>query len=362
MREADVTNLKEGDLLAKPILADNGTMILGKGTVMTELYIKRLIQRKIRNVWIEHREGQAQQSEPPLIPDNKPNRTLLFNQIIDRLDNHSLCGHAFSGETEQRHKRLYRNSVNDFLSQSETTSLLAQLQAYDQTLYEHAIDVSILSTIIGMECGYDAERMLELTIGSLLFDIGMTQLPAAITAGERNLTAREQEQLESHTALGFRMLLDIQGMPAPSAQCALLHHERYDGSGYPLRIKGSVFPEYAQIVALSDLYARLLAKAKRQSNCKTDDVIEFMFASGNHYFNADLVKIFLKQITAYPLLSVLKLSNGQTGIVKSYNSAIIHRPVVQIIRDAEGNDLNAPYEIDLALSRNLTVLHAASYS
>ncbi|WP_337099796.1 HD-GYP domain-containing protein [Paenibacillus sp. YIM B09110] len=361
MREADVAVLKEGDLLAKPILADNGTMILGKGTILTELYIKRLIQRKVRRVWIDCPENLIQQGEHPYL-DKKPDRTLLFNHIIKRLDNHSLCGYAFSGETEQRHKRLYRNSINDMLSQSETTTLLAQLLSYDECLYEHAIDVSILSTIIGMECGYNAERMLELTIGSLLFDIGMTQLPASLTASERILTAYEKEQLQSHTALGFRMLHDIQGMPASSAQCALLHHERYDGSGYPLKLKGSAFPEYAQIVAMADLYGRLHTTAKEQRKCKTDDVIEFMFATGNFYFNADLVKLFLKQITAYPLLSVLKLSNGQMGVVKSYNSAIIHRPVVQIIQDAEGNKLNAPYELDLALSRNVTVLHSASHS
>lgn len=99
-------------------------------------------------------------------------------------------------------------------------------------------------------------------------------------------------------------------MPERSALCALLHHEKFDGSGYPYQLTGKVIPSYAQIVGMADLYDALISPKPYRSPYKAVDAIELFYAAGNHYFRADLVNIFLKLINVSPITSELRLSNG----------------------------------------------------
>ncbi|WP_028612078.1 HD-GYP domain-containing protein [Paenibacillus harenae] len=359
MVERLVRELVEGDVLAKPILGPNGMMILGRGTELTRLYIEKLTERGIAKVYIENSAESSEMEAARTVPvgqRDKQKKDFIYNDLMDRIHSKRFNTVAMSSEKENRFKRLFRNAVIDILSQPQVVDLLCRLYEWDPYIYEHSMNVAVLSGIIGTECRYDGAKMLELTIGSLLFDIGMTRLPASIVQSSGRLSGDERAVLERHTVDGYNLLMAIEGMPQLSARCALQHHEKFDGSGYPLGRQGNDIPEYAQIVAMSDIYDALISPRRYREAYKADNVIEFMLGSGNTYFNADLVKIFLKHITAFPLSSVLKLSSGQTGIVTAYSSSIAHRPVVQIIREANGTNVPSPYELDLADIRNITVV------
>lgn len=363
MFECAIRELKEGNVLARPIAGRNGITILEQGTVLSNRYIKRLHELGISKVYLEN-EPVKGAAAPKLIlkqPEfGSGNRPFILNEINKRLNAGKYSPNGLESQQDGRFKRRYKRILSDLLSHAQVVSLLEKLFEFDSYIFEHSANVSIMSAMIGDEMGYGEDKMQELILGSLLFEVGMTTMPVSLVQSDSTLSEKEKLKLQEHTTAGFDMLREINGVPFSSALIALSHHERYDGSGYPFGRQGPAIPEYARIVALADNYNALVSPRRYRPSYKADDAMELLFASGNYYFDADLVQIFLKRMKAFPIASVLTLSSGQTGIVKSYSSSIVHRPVVQIIKEAGGRDVSAPYELDLASNSTITVLHAVT--
>jgi HD-GYP domain-containing protein (c-di-GMP phosphodiesterase class II) len=178
----------------------------------------------------------------------------------------------------------------------------------------------------------------------------------------RKLTGVERKLMENHTREGYQILWGIEGISESSAKCALLHHERYDGSGYPRRIKGFEIPEHVQIVAISDMYDALTSPRYYRNAYTENDATELLFAAGNLYFDADVVKLFFRHISIYPESRMIQLSSGQVGIVSSTQSGMANRPVIKIVREADGTKVGNPYEIDLTVKHDVFILHSFSGS
>lgn len=363
MFECAIKELKEGNVLARPIAGRNGITILEQGTVLNTRYIKRLHELGISTVYLDNEPSRTAAApkltlvQPVSGPSNLP---FLFHEMNKRLDANKFSPNGKGSHQDQQFKRRYKRILSDLLSHTMVASLIERLFKFDSYIYEHSANVSIMSAMIGDELGYGEDKMQELILGSLLFEIGMISMPVSLVQSDSMLSEKEKLQLQDHTTAGFDLLREVNGIPISSALISLSHHERYDGSGYPFGRQGPAIPEYARIVALADNYNALVSPRRYRPSYKADDAMELLFASGNYYFDADLVQFFLKRMKAFPIASVLTLSSGQTGIVKSYSSSIAHRPVVQIIKEAGGRDVSAPYELDLASNSTITVLHAAS--
>lgn len=355
MYETSVRKLQEGDVLAKPIVGINGMMILGQGTQLTPYYIKRLIERGVNKVHIE----QERVTKPAIktgyqMP--RRNRDFIYKATMTRVNTFMTTSVELSTWKQARLEHLLRQAMVDILAQPKAVELLFSLYEYDPYLFAHSLNVAIWSGLMGMERAYNSAQMLELTLGALLFDIGMTRMPVDIVQSDGVLSKDQWLKMKEHTSIGYHIMLGVEGMPQLSAECALQHHERFDGSGYPQRLPGKGITEYAQIVSLADCYDALISSRRHRGAYKVQEAIEFMFAAGNYYFDAELIRDFLRPIIAYPLSSILTLSSGQIGVVSSYRSAIAHRPVVRIIRESNGNAVTTPYELDLASACNITVV------
>lgn len=363
MFQCAVRELKEGDILARPIVGRNGITILEQGATLSSRYIKRLHELGIGNVYLENgavRSGSTDTLTHLQSERHKTASPFLYNELINRLDADKYNPQGADSVKERVFKRKFKKTIGDILAHPGVVALLEQLYEFDEYIFEHSVNVSILSAMIGDECAFGGGKMLELVLGSLLFDIGMTRMPRDLVQSSKRLAALQRAKLQEHASVGYSQLRKLEGMPHSSAIISLCHHERFDGSGYPLGKQGISIPEYARIVAIADSYNALVSPRRYRPSYRADDAVELLYASGNYYFDAELVNLFLKRMKAFPVSSVLTLSSGQTGIVKSYSSSIVHRPVVQIIREANGSAVTTPYELDLASSSNITVLHATS--
>lgn len=365
MLKCYIDELKEGSRLAKAVTGRNGIVILGEGAELTPFYIKRLKEMGITHVYLDGGETRITAVPSKLAAASSSDlkcedKSSLYRELVRRLNGYSCCMNHVDSAKDRRFKLRYRRALADALTHPVVADWLHKLMQFDEYIFGHAVHVSILSMLLGDECDYTEAQMLELLLGSLLFDVGMTSLPKELVRSDRELSEKERQLLRQHTEIGYRLLSDIQGMPKQAAMVALSHHERFDGSGYPFGRQGAAIPEYARIVALADSYDALVSPRRYRDAYRADDVIEFLFASGDYYFDARLVQLFLQRMKAFPLSSILTLSSGQTGVVTSYRSSLAHRPVVRIIQEAGGQAVGTPYELDLASSSTITVLHAVS--
>jgi HD-GYP domain-containing protein (c-di-GMP phosphodiesterase class II) len=145
--------------------------------------------------------------------------------------------------------------VSDFAQESEIVKNLLFVSNHDYTTILHSINVMAL--VIGYATSENfplAEKRI-LGLGALLHDVGKVKIDSEILCAPRNLTNNEFEEMKSHTISGYQILSHCKFRNPDIKLCALQHHEKIDGSGYPSGI--SHISKAAQIVGLVDCYEAL---------------------------------------------------------------------------------------------------------
>lgn len=134
-----------------------------------------------------------------------------------------------------------------------------------------------------------------LKIASTMHDIGKIAIPDAIIKKRGLLTPEEREHVEHHPAIGHRILsksnLHILKI---AAEIALRHHEKYDGSGYPGRLKGKNIPLNARLMAIVDVYDAMTHKRVYKEACTKEEALEYIIREKNRHFDPKLVDLFIE--------------------------------------------------------------------
>lgn len=364
MKLVPVDDLHPGDVLDRPVFGKNGLVMLEAGTELTAQYIDRLQLLGFQAVALGKRGAVAQAllaSRMQVRPDEKfrdlAEVDLLRGDPVQLQEtHHSLIRFIESDENYSRialplaelsdFRRSYRERLLQAVSHRAVAEELSVLRQTDQGLFDHTLQVSLMSGLIGAASGMDANAKYELTVGALLFDVGMTRISPDLLRARRKLTDAEMAAIKQHTTLGYQVLGRMREVPDSAAKCALLHHERYRGEGYPYGLRQDKIPDMAQIVGLADVFDALLSPRHHRDPYPPYEAMEYMFAAGNYEFSIGVVRSFLKNITIFPVGLAVILSSGQTAIVRDTEGRPAHKPVVLVVREADGR-VPSPYELDL---------------
>jgi HD-GYP domain-containing protein (c-di-GMP phosphodiesterase class II) len=199
--------------------------------------------------------------------------------------------------------------------------------------------------------------MEKLAAGALLHDMGKILLDSKIVNKEDKLEPEEFEHIKSHTTLGYEALKKCVNLTELSRIISLYHHERMDGTGYPTGTKAGELHEFTRIVALADVYDALVSDRCYRKKWSSNQAVNYLIEHAESQFDTKLVSVLIKQIAIYPNGSMVRLSNNVIGIVKEQNTNFPLRPIVRVISDAEGNDVDM-YEIDLMKILSITIIES----
>lgn len=366
MRQVHIRMLEPGDILAEPILNQHGMTMLGAGTALTENHIFRLKKLGIQTAMIglkepggSYRDEDLKKLSPIMklqdLKEKSEARENIRHMLVRLADSDLGFGRPSTPQLDEQFRRMFRNILYEITSHEQVLDGLIRLQQSDPYLLEHSFHVTAYSAILGIATHYSGAEMMDLCVGALLFDIGMTELPVHTIRRSGSLTGADREALRRHPEVGFQIICDMEGVSRRSALCALQHHERYNGTGYPSRLKHHEIDEFAQIVAIADTYHALISRRNYRLAYTPGEAIEYLLAAGDRYFSLELIQTYLRNISIYPLSSLVKLSSGQLGIVSSLDSNLVHRPVVKIIREADGSNVSSPYDVDLMRKTDLVI-------
>jgi|WetSurMetagenome_2_1015567.scaffolds.fasta_scaffold17075_2 HD-GYP domain-containing protein (c-di-GMP phosphodiesterase class II) len=197
----------------------------------------------------------------------------------------------------------------------------------------HSINTLIYSLKVGMGLEYERQALLELGLSALLHDIGMFRVPDAIILKTEALTESEMAVVQRHPEVGRDILSAWDDRSPALAKAAYEHHEREDGSGYPRGLRGDQISECAKIVGLTSAYEAMTHDRPHRRALSIRELI----ATRNREFSAQLMKVFLEQISFYPIGSYVRLNNRTMGKVIATNDGQPMRPVIQIMVDVDGN-------------------------
>ena len=171
-------------------------------------------------------------------------------------------------------------------------SLAAAIDTKDVHTKGHSSRVAEYSRMIAKRSGFPDSRQDEIYVLALLHDVGKIGIPDGILNKPSTLTDEEFKAIKAHSALGATILKNIENDPKFEL-CALYHHERYDGTGYPSGLKGTEIPEEARIIAVADAYDAMSSDRSYRPHLSQEKIRSELENGKSTQFDPDFAEIML---------------------------------------------------------------------
>ena len=202
----------------------------------------------------------------------------------------------------------------------------------------HALNVAILSLLMGRTFAWGDKEMSDLGVGALMHDVGKLELPERVRQRDEGFTAAENRFYEEHVARGVAQAKRL-GLSAGALLVIGQHHEMADHSGFPLRIGSERMTAAARVVALVNRYDKLCNPPRPHLALTPHEAVSLMFAQYQNKFDASILGAFVKMMGVYPPGSVVQLTDDRLALVVSVNSSRPLKPRVQVYEPGLPDDL-----------------------
>ncbi|RXI96679.1 HD-GYP domain-containing protein [Anaerobacillus alkaliphilus] len=349
MRLITVDKITPGIKLGKTIYNEKGKVLLAAGTELSEGLIRRLKKYNIFTIYIEDELSEGIEIVEAIPEELRLEAVNLITEglhTIADLATSKVKGMMKSERTIRSFQKIFKDILHCLSDNRTALNLLATTKIHENYLYMHSVNVTIYSCQLAIANGLPLKNIEEIGIGAMLHDLGKVYVSPEILNKPGSLTQSEFEHMKTHCSLGFEVLRKLHEIPLPVAHCAFQHHERIDGTGYPRNLKGNEIHKYAKIISVADVFDAVTSHRVYRPPILPHKALELLYAGSGTQFDVRQVELFRDCIAIYPQGLTVKLNDGRTGIVSSYNFHSVGRPVVRIIQD-EQNQVVVPYEIDL---------------
>lgn len=327
MRQVSVNSLTMGDVLGKTIFSSAGRILLGKGVKLTPLYIAKLRDMGISILYIEDDRFDDVIVEDVISEEHR--REAM--EILEKSTRSVRLGKEFDGFDL---KRIINKIVEEILFKKDILVNMMEMRSLDNQMFAHSVNVCVLSTILGKALLLDREKIETLAIGAILHDIGKVRVDSKLIS-KVDLTAEEVEILKTHTTLGFEDLRKRKDLNLVIAHIAFQHHEHMNGTGYPRQLKEGEIHPLAQMVAITDLYDKLTSDHSNVKRIMPHEACEILMGLAGILYPLELVRVFLRNIAAYPTGVTVKLNTGEIGVVVDQNLSMPARPIVRVFDESD---------------------------
>ncbi|MBD0382733.1 HD-GYP domain-containing protein [Paenibacillus sedimenti] len=355
MRLMPIGMCQPGMKLAKNIYNEDGMVLLAVHVELTQKLIDRLFNYGIDYIYIADSRTDDIIQEDPIQDETRKKAVIEVRSTFRKvMEDSNKRGSVSYYDMGRNFRDVMKMIIDDLSAHQGAMVMLNNMNIKDNYLFQHSVNVSIYAIMLGISFGYSRENLETLGLGALLHDIGKTKIPVSILQKPSQLTEEEFKEMKNHTTYGFQLLKDEPNIPLLSAHCALQHHERMNGSGYPRGIQGTEINEFARWVGLVDSYDAMTTTRVYRRPLLPHEALEQLFTGSGTMYDQRQIAMFRDKIAIYPLGMTVKLNTGESGIVSKLNMSFPQRPVVRILQKEAGEELKEPYEIDL--SAKLSVL------
>lgn len=350
------SDLKAGMILAKDI-SINDIKLLTQGIEITQVIATRL-QKQIPLSYI-YIYDEYDPKNKDLFEER--NSTKMKKSQESFLAFTNAAENLFSKTMESN--TITMNSVRDIcdniLSQLTDVGIviknILEGQAMDDYLFRHSVNVSALCALMGKWLKLSEKDILLLTYSGMLHDIGKCHIPAKILTKPGSLTKSEKDICNKHTNYSYELVKKIPFLDPSVAIATLLHHEREDGSGYPIGLKGEQIPLFAKIIAIADMFDAMTSnKVYKEKQCALyalEEIKNEIFSK----LDPSLGSTFINNILTYHIGEIVELNNGKLGKIIKIDANNISKPWVEI--DGNFVDLSAQKELKITdILQNINLL------
>ncbi len=180
----------------------------------------------------------------------------------------------------------------------------------------------------------------------------MLKLPADLLEKSGELMPEETAQLVQHVKYSIEALEQGEPLPRYVARGIQEHHERIDGSGYPLGLCGAEISIYGRMAAIADTFAAMTTARPYDVTHSAFDAMKELFRESATKLHGPLVEQFVQAICIFPVGSLVELAGGEAAIVLEHNGVRRLAPKILVLTDPDKNMLATPYVLELITQNN----------
>lgn len=357
MKEYQTKDLLPGMVTAIPVRTKRGQLIINPNVELTRTLISRLEFYGIASVQITENKQVATPMETPKDPAYFPAKSPVsapspvsdasYSQKLKsspefqrfqvdftlRSQDLKNCFDAYLSDGGTVNKEELLSKTISLVSPKQTTldvfDMLHNMRQVNDSTYAHSLNVAIISRIIGKWLHFSNEELDTLTLAGLLHDIGKTKIPDEVLNKDGKLTDEEFQMIRNHPKYGYD-ILKPQPLNSHIKKAAIMHHERCDGSGYPMGLTMEEIDDYALIIAIADVYdAMTAARSYRAPLCPFEVIAEFE-KDGLQKYKPKYILTFLENIANAYQNNRVMLSDGTSARIVLLNHRRLSKPLVQL--------------------------------
>lgn len=366
MRRVALNEVKEGNTVAVDLYDVKGHQLLKTGAQVSEFNLEKLKLYNIPFIYLDDRNVEIS-----AVFDMKT-RAELFkvlgvfyesegeNSAILKAYNIEQINAFLSYNNEAGSKIAFGHIFRYFAAEmakclKKTPAVYDFIDYRSQETYYffHMVNVAALSLVTGAAMGFSKEELADLGVGALLYDMKMMLYSFVENSSE--LSAAQKEEMRQHAALSFDIIRKIYGIPARSAAIAAQHHERFDGSGYPKKLKSNDISLFARVVAVCDVYDALASNRPFRPAYAPEEARDYITSNSGVLFDPDVVKAFSKVVPRFMPGDIVELSDGSAALVAKSNPLAIDEPSIIVIEKKGKSDIIPNTLIDLSAQKELKV-------
>jgi HD-GYP domain-containing protein (c-di-GMP phosphodiesterase class II) len=246
---------------------------------------------------------------------------------------------------------LAERMVQSAFRNPHALSGISRIKTKDEYTFMHCVGVSALMVTFAREMDLPEQQIHDVAIGGLVHDIGKSLVPQNVLNKPDRLNQQEFAQMRDHVTFSRQLLQGLPGISQAALDVALLHHERMDGTGYPLGKGGATISLTCRMSAIVDVYDALTSVRVYKNAWEPTLAMKKLLEWSPDHFDDALVQRFVRCIGIYPVGATVALESGRVGIVIDQGEKLIE-PVVRIVYNRKHKHYERP--VDLELSRTET--------
>ncbi len=347
------SDLKTGMVIGEDV-QDNNNILLSKNVVISDKILNKLqTSYNIEEIWV-YGEDSLEKAE-----NSKKSSEREFKRVENKLN--EICGdlHDVLDNTVDLQKDSLKE-IRKLISELQNiiknpNALIDNLLFYGSdkdSIYRHSLNVASISSLLGKWIGFDDNKIKLLIYSALLHDIGKCKIDDKIINKNGRLNSKDFKKIKEHPVLGYNVIKKINFLDKSVSQSVLLHHEREDGSGYPLGIKGDKIPNFAKIIAIADVFEAVNSNRCYRDKKSPFESIQIIKNESFGKLDYNYCNIFLEHIVNYYIGREVKLNNNKVGKIVQMDINELERPFIFI----ENDFLDLKENKDLVIDEFISIL------
>ena len=323
MRLIGIDQINGDEVLGQALYDLDGRKLLNAGVTLKPAIVQKLSDKGISSVYIDDEISEGIEVESLISEDTKTRAKLIIKEEMQRLSQKKEID--FSNVNG-----VVDSIMDDLLSKRLDILNVKDIRMQDEQTFAHSVNVSVMAIALATRLSLPISKVKSIAMGALMHDIGKALLPQALVNKTDQLSLAEIDEIKKHPVLGYNIIKDNNEASATTKIAILMHHEHFNGGGYPFGLANDKIHYSARIVTICDEFDRAINDKKNKSVLQTTDAVEYLIGASGHVFDKTMVDEFIRIIPVYDVGSIVLLSNGNFAIVVKNNEINLTRPVVRM--------------------------------